>query len=82
VLSFSVGAKLEVVDKNRICRVRYAEVISSIGKRLHLRYYDENDIQGNTRVLPYFASVFISKFAHFNSIDILQRTFGVMRIQH
>lgn len=37
---FSCGMNLEVVDKNRISRVKVATVANIVGKRLHVMYFD------------------------------------------
>ena len=87
-----MGTKLEVVDKNRICRVRTASVISSIGKRLHLVYYDKNDVHGRSiriiwvykEYLLLLSVIFVSNVEFLLKLVIpktcLQRISGVMRI--
>lgn len=44
-LVFRIDLTLELVDKEHISRVKVAKILNIIGKRLELRYYD-NEEQG------------------------------------
>lgn len=52
-LMFRVDLTLELVDKEYISNVKVAKILSIIGKRLELRYYD-NEEQGKNLFLYAF----------------------------
>lgn len=50
---FRIDLTLELVDKEYISKVKVAKILNIIGKRLELRYYD-NEEQGKIRLCAKF----------------------------
>jgi len=54
---YSCGLTLEVVDGGRISQVKVATISKIVGKRLHIKYYDDEHGSGKiytTRFLHFF----------------------------
>jgi len=49
---FRIDLTLELVDKEYISNVKVAKILNIIGKRLELRYYD-NEEQGKKQSIEY-----------------------------
>lgn len=43
LLSFRIDLNLELIDKEHISKVKVAKILNIIGKRLELRYYDDEE---------------------------------------
>lgn len=68
---FRIDLTLELIDKEHISKVKVAKILSIIGKRLELRYYDDEE-QGKNFFLytciPYYIKVIFSGNQFFSSL--------------